>query len=233
MISNIALYYSPGSCARVSMMALEEIGIPYELRLLRFAKGEHQQPEYLQQNPKARVPLLVVDGWPLSENVAILSFLARKFPEARLLPNDTHKAEFEAMSWLAFCASGLHPIVTRLRIPTRFCDVPGGAKRVWEMASADLDKNFAVIEERLVAQEWIMGDWSVIDPYLFWVWYRVTGAGYDVSKFPRIADHAERIAGRPSVARGLEREREANATLKREGLARDFPVVVSGAVPHN
>ena len=85
-MKNMMLYAAPGSCARVSCIALEEIGLPFEYRPVLFMKGEHKSPEYKKLNPKGKVPCLVIDGEALTENVAILSHLNQRFPDAHLLP---------------------------------------------------------------------------------------------------------------------------------------------------
>src|SRR5437868_5644486 len=68
---DLRLYFSPGACSRVPMIALEEIGQPFDTRLVAFMKGEHRTAEYLALNPAGKVPLLVADGRPVTQNVAI------------------------------------------------------------------------------------------------------------------------------------------------------------------
>jgi glutathione S-transferase len=75
-----------------------------------------------------------------------------------------------------------------LRIPQYFCDIPGGELRVFEMADLAMRPNFAFIDRRLAEREWWYGDcWSVMDAYINWVWFRVTGAGFDGSEYPHFA----------------------------------------------
>jgi glutathione S-transferase len=85
-MSDITLYFAPNTCARVPMTALEEIGIPFKTELVAFMRGDHRSPGYLALNPKGKVPALTVDGRVLTENVAILVWLATTFPDATLLP---------------------------------------------------------------------------------------------------------------------------------------------------
>ena len=128
-MTDITLYFAPDSCARVPLIALEEIGQPYRLEVVAFMKGQHRSDEYLALNPQGKVPTLVVDGNVLTENVAILSWLSDRFPQARLLPPAKDSwSRAQQISDLAYCASGLHPLVTRLRIPQFFCDVPQGVE---------------------------------------------------------------------------------------------------------
>ena len=82
----LLLFYAPISCAAVAFVTLEEAGAEFEIRHVDLSKSEHFTAEYLRLNPKHKVPLLVVDDMPITENVAIQVWIARTFPRARLLP---------------------------------------------------------------------------------------------------------------------------------------------------
>lgn len=221
---DIKLFFAPGTCARVTLIALEEVGKPFTTQVVKFLSGDHRSPEFLQLNPHGKVPVLIVNGAPLDQNVAILTFLARTFPDARLLPTPADPMmEARILADLVWCASGLHPIVTRMRMPQFICDEPRGASRVREMASQAMAANFELIETRLGDRDWWLSDWSVLDAYLYWVWFRATGAGLNGSAYPRYAAHAARMAERPSVQRALQREASAEAHLESLGLAIVFP----------
>ncbi len=154
-MDTLTLYFAPDSCARVTLTALEEVGQPYALEVVTFVKGQHRSAEYLALNPKGKVPTLIVNGQPLTENVAILSWLAERYPDSALLPAaDSPFAKARQIADLAFCASGLHPIVTRLRIPQYFCDTTDGMARVFDIAAAAMRPNFAMIDQRLAAGPW-------------------------------------------------------------------------------
>ena len=218
------LYFAPGACSRVPLIALEEIGQPFDTHLVIFMKGEHRSPDYLALNPAGKVPTLVVDGQPLTQNVAILSFLARSFPGTGLLPftGDT-LADARFMSQLSFFSADLHPIVTRIRLPQFFCDIAGGPGRVREMADAAMGLQLGSLDSRLATRPWLLGDaWSILDAYLYWVWFRITGAGFPEEKFPNIAAHAKHMEERPAVSRALAREAQAEADLVAKGLAVKF-----------
>jgi glutathione S-transferase len=220
----LTLYFAPDTCARVPLIALEEIGSPYSLEVVAFMKGQHKSPEYLALNPAGKVPLLVVDGVPLTENVAILTWLAERFPEAALLPeSEDGFARAGLLSDLAYCASGLHPIVTRLRIPQFFCDTPDGSRRVFDMAEVAMRPNFELIDRRLAENRWWYGDrWSIVDAYINWVWFRVTGTQFDASAFPNLSRHDAEMKLRPAVTRALAISSEVAARLAAQGLAVKF-----------
>ena len=219
-MSTAKLFFAPGTCARVPLIALEEIGLPIEIHLVRFMKGEHKSPEYRRYNPKGKVPALVMDGETLTENVAILWFLNERFPDARLLPPaDDSVEKARQIADLAFCATTLHPLVSRIRIP-QFVAGPEAAAAVYKAASEGMREYFQVVEERLGGSDWWYGDnWSVVDAYLYWVFWRVEGAEFPVADFPRYFGHARRMEQRPAVQRAMAREAEAERQLEAEGLA--------------
>lgn len=213
----IVLYMAPGTCARVSCIALEELGLDFETRVIRFMAGEHKSAEYKKYNPKGKVPALVHHGATLTENVAIISFLNQTY--GGLLPAVTTPMQAaQQIADLCFCAATLHPIVTRIRMPMFFAGQDHAAA-VKAAGYKAMDEYFQLIEDRLQSQSWWYGDlWSAMDGYLYWVFSRVEGAGYDVSRFPRFQAHARRIEQRPAVQRAIAREEEASRVLESEGL---------------
>src|ERR1700722_16704448 len=104
----LTLYFAPGSSSMAVHIALHEIGVPFEGKPMSF-KNDLSLPDYLALNPEGKVPTLVVDGRPLTEVAAILYYLAKRFPDAELLPRDDVEADAQALSWMSFAASTLHP----------------------------------------------------------------------------------------------------------------------------
>jgi glutathione S-transferase len=220
MADPIQLYMAPGTCARVPMIALEEAGESFETVVIRFLRGEHKSPAYRKLNPKGKVPTLVIDGAVLTENVAILTYLAARYPSASLLPHaESLLDRTTQLADLSYCASTLHPIVTRIRLPQFFAG-SDAAFDVWQNACEAMKEPFAMIEARLGSRPWWYGDrWSVLDGYIYWIYWRVAGAGFDVAPYPKYGDHAARMEQRPAVRRALDRETVAQATLEKEGAA--------------
>jgi glutathione S-transferase len=223
-MTEMTLYFAPDSCPRVPLIALEEIGHPYTLEVVALTKGQHRSPEYLAVNPKGKVPTLMVNGEPLTENVAILTWLAERFPYASLLPMfEDSLARARVLADLVYCASGLHPIVTRLRTPQFFCDTPDGTRRVFEMAEAAMRPNFALIDARLAKTRWWYGErWSIVDAYINWIWFRVSGTEFDASGFSNLARHDEEMKQRPAVKRALSINAKVSESLAAQGLAARF-----------
>ena len=217
----LMLCFAPGSCSRVPLIALEQIGRPFETRLIAFMKGEHRSLEFLAINPAGKVPALVVDGAAITQNTAILYYLARRFPEAGLLPVASDPlAEAQLLARLVWFSADLHPIVTRIRMPHFACDLPDAPARVREMATVAMAFQLAPVERALANSPWLLGEsWSVLDAYMYWVWFRITGAGFDTAPFPALASHARRMEQRPAVQRALAREHQAEQELAGQGMA--------------
>ena len=106
--------------------------------------GQHTSPEYLKINPKHKVPLLIVDGKVLSESVAIQTWIARTFPQAKLLPADPWQ-ELQAISLMSWCSGGIHPFLARINSPPRVCDVPGAEESVKKARGREPD---GVVQDR-------------------------------------------------------------------------------------
>ena len=215
------LHFAPGTCARVPLIALEEVGEAFETRLVAFVAGDHRKPDFLARNPAGKVPILEIEDQVLTQNTAILAFLAWRHSDKKLLPF-SGDALFDArlLSRLAWFSADLHPLVTRIRMPQFFCDVPGGPERVREMGAAAMAFQLASLERALQEGPWILGaDWSLLDAYLFWVWFRISGAGFETERLPAIAAHHQRMLDRPAVQRALAREDRAEAELAARGLA--------------
>src|SRR6202035_5968950 len=105
----LTLYFAPGSSSFAVHIALHEIGVPFEARPMSFRTNDMRSPDYLALNPEGKVPTLLIDGRPLTEVAAILYYLAKRFPDAELLPRDDVEADAQALSWMSFAASTLHP----------------------------------------------------------------------------------------------------------------------------
>ncbi len=217
---DLELFVAPGTCARVPTIALEEIGVPFDTRLVRTAAMEQKTPEFLKVNPKGKVPVLLIDGTPMSENVAILQWLARTYPDANLLPSPANDVEAaQQIGDLAFFSGTVHPIVTRIAMPQKFIeDAELSYDIVRAKGTADMQPVMGMINDRLGPDGWWYGDtWSILDGYLFWTWWRICVVGFDQTPFPNIRAHADRIAQRPSVQRALDLEARNIEILKGEG----------------
>src|ERR1700686_1950503 len=161
----LTLYYWPGASSVIPHITLEEIGAPYERKLINLAKGEHKSDAYLKINPRGKVPALSVDGGVFTENVAILTYLAKQFPEARLLPQDLCD-EARCLSAMAWFASAVHPTFAHIIRPERFASDTGAQLNMKETARTTFWAHCEEIDGLLTGKEWMMGpQYTVADPY--------------------------------------------------------------------
>src|SRR5436190_9668097 len=109
----LTFYFAPGSSSMAVHIALHETGAPFEARPLSFDTKDMRTPAFLAINPEGKVPTLLIDGRVLTEVAGILFYLARRFPEAKLLPAGDIEAEAQAVSWMSFIAAALHPARAR------------------------------------------------------------------------------------------------------------------------
>lgn len=218
-MGQFTLYAAPGACSRVPLISLEEAGAEFDLKLIRFMKGEHKRPDYLAMHPAGKVPLLVTPEGPLTQNVAIARYLGTVFPA--LLPQTTTAYEDAKITAdLAFCADTLHPAVTRMRMPMFIVDGADAQASVKAKAFEAMHPLAKVVNDRLAEGAWWYGDsWSILDAYVYWVWFRITGCGFPVSDYPAWAAHAKAMEARPAVQRALAKDAELQAMLEAENLA--------------
>ena len=206
----LKLFYAPVACSLVPYVTLTEAGADFEVIPVNMGKGQHNSPEYLKLNPKHKVPVLVIDGEPLTENVAIQVWIARNFPNAKLLPADPMQ-EIRAISIMAWCASGIHPALTPNANPKRYCDLPDTEDNVKQCARKLLVENFAIANEMLSGREWFFDHFTAADAYFFWCFRRAVSFKLDVTPFPHCVAHYERMQQRPSVMKLLAYEAQVQA----------------------
>jgi len=206
----IILYYAPITCALAPYVTLTEAKADFEVRPLNFRKKQQMSPEYLKLNPRHKVPLLIVDGRPLTENVAIHSWISRSFPQAKLLPADPWD-ELKAISLMSWCASGIHPFLSRINSPERCCDLPDTAASVRRLAAEQMFEAFRVAEEMLAGRAYFFDHFTAPDAHFFWCFRRATQFELDLSAFPNCLAHFERMKGRASVQKVLAFEKDVQA----------------------
>jgi glutathione S-transferase len=193
----LLLYFAPGSSSMATHIALHEVGVPFERRLVSFAKKEQHRPDYLGVNPEGKVPTLVVDGRPLTEVAGTLYYLARTYPEAGLWPQDGIEEEAQAVSWMSFIAATVHP-----------------ARRTGNERWREV---FHLCEQRLAGRDWAAGGaYSIADIHLFRLFWRFVDAlGPEREPYPALFRHYDRMMARPAVKKTIEIETAAGYEFPR------------------
>jgi len=182
----LTLYFVPGSSSMAVHIALHEIGVAFEARPISFARSEQRTPAFLALNQQGKVPTLVIDGRPLTEVAAVLFYLAKRFPEAALLPEGDIEADAQAISWMSFIASTLHPARRR------------GLQYAQEVYG---------IADRRLGQGWALQRYSIVDIHLFRLFWRLANSLKPAQEaFPNLTAHYQRMMARPAVQRTIEIE---------------------------
>ena len=205
----IVLYYAVNTCALAPYITLTEAGADFEIRPLNYRTRENLSPEYLKINPKHKVPVLVVDGRILTENVAIHQWVHRTFPAARILPADPWD-ELQAISLHSWCASGIHPYLSRINNPPKVCDTNGASERVIKIATEFLFENFRIGDNLLAGREYFFDHFTAPDAHFFWCCRRAKQLGVDISGFTSVVAHFDRIRERSSVRKLIAYEKVLN-----------------------
>jgi glutathione S-transferase len=204
---HLVLYYAPLTCALVPYVTLTEAGAQFEVRNINTRKAQNRSPEFLAVNPKHKVPVLVIDGEPLTENVAIQIWIARAFPAAKLLPAES-KAEIKAISLMAWFSSTIHPHLTPNARPENYCDLPDSAESVKRVGNRMLFEDFKIADGLLAGREWFFEHFTAVDAYFFWCFRRALSFKLDVSAYSHCMAHFERMQARRSVQKVLAYEKE-------------------------
>lgn len=204
----LTLYIAPGSSSLAPLVALEEIGVAYEVRRIDLAAGDQRKPEYLRVNPKGRIPTLLVGAEPVTEVLAILTYLAHRYPHSELLPlPDPLKLAhaYEVMSWFA---STVHVAFAQIARPERYADDETVKAALATPGEARFARTLADIER--LAQgpgPWLLGEhFSVVDAYALVIWRWAERRQIDLSTYPAWSAKAARAFARPSVVRALRKE---------------------------
>ncbi|MBT3793424.1 MAG: glutathione S-transferase family protein [Rhodospirillales bacterium] len=206
----IQLYYAPITCSLVPYITLTEAGAEFEVMPINMRKGQNKTPEYLKLNPKHKVPVLVVNGEPLSENVAIQIWIARNFPKAQLLPQDPWQ-ELKAISMLSWCSSGIHPYLSLIHSPLKVCDLPEAEESILKKSTEIVFDCFSMAEDLLKGREYFFDHFTASDAHFFWCYRRASQFELDLSSFPICAAHFERMQTRDSVQKLIGFEKKIQA----------------------
>jgi glutathione S-transferase len=203
------LYYAKGACSLAPHIVLCEVGAPHELSQVPL-DGTQKKPEYLKINPKGSVPALKMEnGQVLTEGVAIMQYIADKYPDKKLIPAFGTLERYRAMEWLNFISTEMHKGIgaffgyARLSNPQTKADMT-------EMMTKRIHGHFDLLASHLSKNTFLMGDqFTVADAYLFTVMNWCKGLKMDLTPWPALMGFMEKVGQRPGV----------QTALKSEGLA--------------
>lgn len=201
---DLVLYYSPGACSLASHAALHEWGVPFATRRVTLAKGEHLKSDYLELNPRARVPLLIIDGQRIRENSAILTWIGQ---QAGLYPETGAIEAATCAEWLAWLTSGVHISFAMIWRGSRFAHDEAMHPAIRQRGYDWVGEHFAEIDEALARGPWALGEKLTVADFNLLPFYRWGGrVGLDMSLYPNWGAHTARMLERPSLKAALATE---------------------------
>lgn len=201
------LYTLPGACSTACHITLHWSGIPFTVQVL--TRDELKSPAFLDVNPAGSVPALVDGDFQLTQNAAIVGYIADVAPAAGLAGDGSPRQRAEANRWLAYCNADVHPAFHPLFGPARFIADETRFDAVKAAARERIRGMYERAERQLDGREWIAGFRSYADPYLYVTLRWASKTGVDLSGFDHLA----------TFVRRMEADAGVQAALKAEGLA--------------
>ncbi|TBR12776.1 MAG: glutathione S-transferase family protein [Lysobacter sp.] len=201
------LYTLPNTCATACHISLHWSRVAFTVQVLR--REELRSDVYLAINPGGSVPALVDGDFTLTQNIAILGYIADRFPQAGLTGDGSARQRAEANRWAAYCNADLHPAFHPLFAPADFIGEATHFDAVKQAARERIRAIYERAERQLGNGDWLAGFRSYADPYLYITlrWARKTGV--DLAGYESLA----------AFMRRMETDRGVRAALDTEGLA--------------
>ena len=183
-------------------IALEELGLPYSLRVLDLSANEQKEPWFLAINPNGRIPAIVdhdEGDFAVFESGAILIYLAEK--TGRLMPQDM-KGRSRVLQWLMFQMGGIGPMMGQANVFYRY--FPEKIQPAIDRYQGEVRRLFRVLDGHLAKNEYLAGDYSIAD-IANWAWVRThRWSGISVDGLDHLKRWRDAIRARPAVQRGIE-----------------------------
>ncbi len=190
-------------------VALEEMGLPYEVRKIDLYKGEQKEPWFLAINPNGRIPAIVDDGFAVFESGAILLYLARK--TGQLIPSDP-RGMSRVEQWLMFQVGGIGPMMGQANVFFRY--FPEKIQPAIDRYQGECRRLFTVLDNHLADNEYLAGDYSIAD-IANWCWVRTHGwSGVSIDGLDHLGRWLGTIATRPAVQKGITVPEDVSERMK-------------------
>ena len=163
-------YMTPGSCSTGIHILLETLELPFEVYLVNLMAGDQFKPEYLAINPKATIPTLVRDdGSSITDFQSIAWWLARRYPKAKLLPEDID-GETRVLETMNYVVGTIHGQgYTRIFTTTNYSANEAEHATIQARGREIVEQGFAVMNKVLAGKDYVVGDFSIVDAALFYV----------------------------------------------------------------
>ncbi len=195
------LYYMPGACSMADHITLEWIGKPYDTHQLSHA--DLKKDDYLEVNPSGKVPALEMEGWVLTQNTAILNYLADIHPEAKLGGDGTPEGRAEVNRWLAFINADVHTAFAPLFGASGYLEDEAIIEKTQAQAKQIIRQRLELADERLEERDWLAGTRSIADPYLFVILRWAKAMKIDLAGLDNLERFFRNMQDDPDVAKVL------------------------------
>ena len=210
MTVSLTLYYAPGACSIASHIALQEAQIPFDVKSVALGAGEQRSPDFLALNPKGRIPLLITPFGPLTENPAILEYVASLAPEGQLAPVEDIAKLAQMREFNAFLSATVHVAHAHGPRGGRWANTESALQDMKAQVADNMLSAFELIEQTLQSGPWVLGkDFSIADAYLYTFARWLEMDRVDTRGLRRVLAHRTRMEQRPAV----------QAVLAAEGIA--------------
>lgn len=195
----LTLYYAKGTSALAPHILLEEVGADYAVHEVPIAQGAHHAADYLGINPKARVPALMTPNGVITENPAILTYIAATHPQAHMLP-DTPFERAQADALNAYLCATMHVAFAHLQRGARWTDDPAAQEALKAKVADNIAEGAVMIETHYLKGPWAMGDtYTICDAYLVLVPRWMAKTGVDLADYPKLDAHHTAMMHRPAT----------------------------------
>lgn len=203
-MQKLKLYGFKGACSFVPHTALNMAKADYDLELIshEFSKS----PEYLAKNPQGTVPLLEEGDFYLAQNVAILGYLDKKFPQAQLFGTGDAKQQAKAHQWLSYANADVHKVFAPLFSPSKFTDDKAQEPNIAEKAKARIVEIFKIADDNLADKDYMAGEFSIADVYLYVTLRWADSMKIDLSQHANLAKLIKNVEAQPAVQQSLKEE---------------------------
>ena len=203
---SLNLFYAPGSCAFAALVALEEAGATYATSRLDMAEGDQRSASYRSINPLGRVPALQVGGKVVTEVVAVLTYIANRFPEAKLLSRDPLELakEYEILLWFS---TSLHAHIAQIFRGERFGDGTEVMAAVKRKGMQQFSEGLQTLDQICAKGDYYNAErFSLINAFGLVLWRWANRLDIDASALPAWSAIIQADLARPSVMRAVEAE---------------------------
>jgi glutathione S-transferase len=204
-MANLTLYHASPSRSSIVLWMLEEIGQPYDIKLLKLSAGDNLKPDYLALNPMGKVPALKHGDTVITEVAAICTYLADEFPQAKLnIPVGTPKRGVY-LKWLFFGPGCMEPAVIDRAAPRK-----EEARRAM-LGYGDFDTTMNVVAKAVARGPWLMGEQFTAADVVIGSNIRWGTIFKLIPERKEFTDYSARIAARPAAQRAEAKDKELAA----------------------